>query len=190
MIPLRTYGTAASRTPPDDPTELDAIVCRAQLGDVAAFELLYRANAEAVFALCRRMVGDERDARELTQDVFVRAWERLTQFRGHSSIGTWLHRIAVNIALTHLRVRKRDDARLVDDDHLPNARATDSQIHSRLDLDAALARLPEGARVAFILHDVEGFSHDEIAQMTGNAPGTARAQLWRARRALMTLLEP
>lgn len=169
---------------------IDDVVRRAQEGDVDAFEILYRANAAAVFDLCRRMTGDPVRARELVQDVFVRAWERLTTFRGECALATWLHRLGANVVLEQLRARKREGLRMIDGDESNlGSRSIAGQLEARVDLDAALLRLPAGARVVFVLHDIEGYSHDEIAQMTGIASGTARAQLWRARRALMTLLD-
>ena len=164
-------------------------VRRARQGDVSAFEIVYHAHAARVYALCRRMTGDDAQARDLVQDVFVRAWERLTTFREQSAFGTWLHRLGVNVVLEHLRSRKRDEARHTDaDEWLAGPGSPSSRIEARMDLDKALARLPAGARTVFLLHE-EGYSHDEIAQMTGIAPGTARAQLWRARRALMGMLD-
>lgn len=170
----------------------DDVVRRAQQGDVDAFERLYRAHAPAVHALARRMLGDDGAAREMVQDVFVRAWERLGSFRGESTFGTWLHRVGVNLILNQLRVTKRDVARFIDDepdDAAPSAAAPASGVDERIDLDAAIARLPAGARAAFVLHDIEGYAHDEIARMLGLAPGTIRAQLWRARRQLMRYLD-
>jgi len=170
---------------------IDDTVQRAQSGDVDAFESLYRVHAPAVYALCRRMIGDEVRARELMQDVFVRAWERLTTFRGQSSLGTWLHRLAVNVVLAHLRTSKRDALRLIETDDAQIAgRSAHAQLDARMDLESALLKLPVGARTVLVLYDVHGYSHDEIAQMTGIAAGTARAQLWRARRALTRLLSP
>jgi RNA polymerase sigma-70 factor (ECF subfamily) len=168
------------------------VVRRAQQGDVHAFESLYRAHGPATYALARRMVGDEREARELVQDIFVRAWERLASFRGDSSLATWLHRLAVNLVVEKLRATRRDALRFTDDDAdaAPAPRAEADAVDARLDLDAALAELPAGARAVFVLHDLEGYSHEEIARMTGIAAGTARAQLWRARRQLMRRLEP
>jgi RNA polymerase sigma-70 factor (ECF subfamily) len=138
------------------------------------------------------MLGDEGAAREMVQDIFVRAWERLGSFRGESAFGTWLHRLGVNLILNQLRVAKRDVARFIDDapdDGAPVVAAPPSGADERIDLDAAIARLPAGARAAFVLHDIEGYAHDEIAQMLGLAPGTIRAQLWRARRQLMRHLD-
>lgn len=168
---------------------IDDVVRRAQQGDVDAFEALYRTHAPAIYALCRRMIGDEGEARDLVQDVFVRTWQRLPSFRGQSALGTWIHRLAVNVVLEQMRSAKRDMSRFIEDadhDELP-ARLASPDV--RLDLDAAVAQLPTGARTVFVLHDVHGYSHDEIAQMTGIAAGTARAQLFRARRALMRLLD-
>src|SRR4051812_25321871 len=181
----RSRGPAEASRADNAMAVIDDVVRRAQHGDVEAFEKLYRDHSGAMYALCRRMVGDEQRSRELVQDVFVRAWQRLPSFQGHSALGTWLHRLAVNVVLEHLRAAKREMARFIDDDEgdlsLP-ARA--SQPDLQMDLDRAMAQLPAGARTVFLLHDVEGYSHDEIAQMTGIAAGTARAQLWRARRAL------
>ena len=170
-------------------SRIDDVVLRAQQGDVDAFEQIYRASAPAVYAVCRRMVDNDDDARELLQDAFVRAWERLTQFRGQSSIDTWLHRVAVNVVLEHLRRAKRDSARLVSTDDDDGFGSTPPvSLDSQMDLATALDTLPPGARSVFVLHDIEGYSHEEIGQMLGLAPGTARAQLWRARRALSKVL--
>jgi RNA polymerase sigma-70 factor (ECF subfamily) len=176
-------------SPSHDDAPIDDVVRRAQRGDVDAFESLYRRHAPPVYALCRRMAGDEREARELVQDVFVRAWERLANFRGQSAFATWLHRLAVNTVLERFRGAQRDESRFDDGDVDSLGDAIGAQMDARIDLDAALARLPHGARVAFVLHDIEGYSHDEVAELTGTAPGTARAQAWRARRALLKLLD-
>jgi RNA polymerase sigma-70 factor (ECF subfamily) len=169
----------------------DDVVRRAQSGDVAAFESLYRTHSPAIYLLCRRMTHDEREARESLQDAFVRAWERLPSFRGESAIGTWLHRLAVNVVLNRMRDdRRRELAPLSDDLAAPRTTGSALGADDRMDLDAAIAKLPAGARTVFVLHDLFGYSHDEIAEMTGIAAGTARAQLWRARRTLLSLLAP
>ena len=185
----RSSGTTEATAATHDAGTVDDVVRRAQQGDVSAFEAIYHTSAPAVYALCRRMTGDDVQARELVQDVFVRAWERLTTFRGQSALATWLHRLAANVVLEHLRSAKRDAARLIEgDDSTFGAHVGGPSLDSAMDLDAALAKLPGGARTVFVLH-LEGYSHDEIAQMTGIAAGTARAQLWRARRTLMRLLD-
>jgi RNA polymerase sigma-70 factor (ECF subfamily) len=176
-------------SPSHDDAPIDDVVRSAQRGDVDAFERLYRRHAPPVYALCRRMAGDEREARELVQDVFVRAWERLASFRGQSALTTWLHRLAVNTVLEYFRSAKRDDLRFTDEDVDLLGGSFEETANAQIDLDAALVRLPHGARVAFILHDIEGYSHEEVAELTGTAPGTARAQAWRARRALLKLLD-
>jgi RNA polymerase sigma-70 factor, ECF subfamily len=168
------------------------LVARAQRGDVGAFEELYRASSGRVFALCLRMSRDRERATELLQDVFVRVWEKISLYRGESSFTTWMHRLAVNVVLEADRKEKRRNGRFEESDgedgmELGVAR-TDS-VHDRLDLQQAVAALPPGARRVFVLHDIEGYQHNEIAQMTGLAEGTLRAQLHRARKLLMEALE-
>jgi RNA polymerase sigma-70 factor (ECF subfamily) len=174
----------------DSVGDLGETIERAQCGDVDAFEAVYRGHVGAIRALCLRMCGDADEARELVQDVFVRAWERLPGFRGQSALGTWLHRLAVNVVLERWRTTKREALRMIDD---PEGVALDSQsvrgdVDVAIDIDAAAARLPAGARTVFVLHDIEGYSHDEIAAMTGIAAGTSRTQLFRARRSLARML--
>ena len=191
MVQPRMGGPTDILPATGDDGQIDVVVRRAQQGDVHAFETVYRAHSAVIHALCRRMIGNEREARDLVQDVFVRAWEKLESFRGQSTLATWLHRLAVNVVLQHLRTAKRDGLRLIDDvdDASFAARSPSTGVDVRIDMDWALAQLPAGARTVFVLHDVHGYSHDEIAQMTGIAAGTARAQLWRARRALTRLLD-
>ena len=180
-----------------EPSADAALASRAQRGEVEAFEELYRAHAGRVFALCLRLTADRVQARELTQDVFVRAWEALPRFRGESSLTTWLHRIAVNAMLMKRRADRRREARvsLVDDSDDEMERVNEGvsmprDVGTAVDLERAIATLPPGVRRAFVLHDVEGYSHDEIAEMTGLASGTLRAQLHRARQLLMRALSP
>lgn len=166
------------------------LVRRARDGDPDAFGVLYRTHAGRVYALCLRLEGDAARATELTQDVFVRAWERLDGFRGESAFGTWLHRLAVNVVLGDRRASWRREQRVtVTDDPaaLEAPRTVDPGI--ALDLEQAIARLPPGARTVFVLHDVEGYQHAEIAAMTGIAEGTSKAHLFRARRLLRELLD-
>jgi RNA polymerase sigma-70 factor (ECF subfamily) len=166
------------------------VVRRAQAGDVAAFEQLYRENADRVFAVCLRLSADRGRAEELTQDVFVRAWERLASFEGRSAFSTWLHRLAVNVVLGDKRSEGARRARVMVTDDLeafdrPN-RAPEPGL--AMDLERAIATLPPGARTVFVLHDVEGYRHDEIGQMHGLAVGTCKAQLHRARKLLREAL--
>jgi RNA polymerase sigma-70 factor, ECF subfamily len=143
-------------------------------------------------ATCFRLAGERTHAEELMQDVFVKAWEKLGSFRGESAFTTWLHRVAVNVFLAAERADSRRSARvaLVDGfDDLPVATLGGGDPGDRIDLERAIGALPAGARTAFVLHDIEGYQHDEIAAMSGIAPGTVRAQLHRARRLLMEALE-
>ena len=173
------------------------LAARAQHGEVDAFDELYRAHAGRVYALCLRLTADSTKARELTQDVFVKAWEALPAFRGDSNITTWLHRIAVNAMLMQRRSDKRRTARVSlagdeddDADAAVQGAAPPMDVATAIDLERAVAALPPGIRRAFVLHDVEGYSHEEIARMTGLAAGTLRAQLHRARQLLIRMLSP
>jgi RNA polymerase sigma-70 factor (ECF subfamily) len=168
----------------------DPLVSRAQQGDVAAFEELYRAHVGRVFALCVRLCGDPSQAEELAQEAFIRAWRKLGSFRGDSAFGSWLYALTVNTALSERRSRRRRDARVVATDDLDafDRPGPPRRPDQRMDLERALATLPPGARAVLVLHDVEGYKHDEIAQMTGIATGTSKAQLHRARRLLREVL--
>lgn len=170
--------------------ETASAVARAQSGDVAAFELLYRSHVGRVYAVCLRMTANPALAEELTQDAFVRAWQKLDSFRGDSAFGTWLHRLAVNVVLGERRSRSRRTARVttVDDLTAVESSGTGTDPGMRVDLDAAIAQLPEGARTVFVLHDVEGYRHHEVAEMVGVAVGTSKAQLHRARKLLREVL--
>ncbi|HZD17475.1 MAG TPA: RNA polymerase sigma factor [Actinomycetota bacterium] len=150
-------------------------------GDTRAFERLYRDHVARVHGLARRMIGPE-EADDLTQEVFVRVWEKLETFRGDSAFGTWLHRVAVNFILTRARSRKRQGAWILDDVEALDLVGTEPVTQgTAIDLEAALGRLPEGARQVFVLHDVEGYRHNEIAEMLDLAVGTSKSQLHRAR---------
>ncbi|HEY7412350.1 MAG TPA: sigma-70 family RNA polymerase sigma factor [Vicinamibacteria bacterium] len=166
------------------------LVRRAQSGDLSAFEELYRSHVRRTYALCYRMAGEATLAEELTQDVFVRAWQKLSSFRGESAFGSWLHTLTVNTALSERRARRRRTSRITPTDDLEayDGPAPVRRPEHGLDLDRAMATLPPGARQVFVLHDVEGYRHDEIAEMTGVATGTSKAQLHRARRLLRVAL--
>ena len=179
------------------PAGEEALVERARQGDVDAFERLYRTYAPRVYALCLRLTGDPAQANELAQDVFIRAWDALPEFRGDARMATWLHRIAVNAMHTKRRGDRRRSARvgLADDDEDDRREAESGSVQApdvatAIDLERAIAALPPGVRRAFVLHDVEGYTHEEIAAMTGLASGTLRAQLHRARQLLIRALRP
>ena len=168
----------------------DDVITRAQSGDDRAFERLYRENLGRVYALCLRMTGDRADAEELTQEAFVRAWQKIGSFRGESAFSTWLHRLTVNLVLTEFRTRarRRERVSLSDDLTAHDAPARSEAPRERVDLESAIASLPECARHVFVLYEIEGYKHDEIASMMGIASGTTKAQLHRARKLLREVL--
>jgi len=166
----------------------DSDVARAAAGDRGAFERLYRLHVNRVFSLCARMVNDRSRAEELTQDVFVRAWEKLTLFRGESSFSTWLHRLTVNVVLNARKSDGRQRSRFEENDDEAGGMDVYAGVVGMplppgdlLDLEDAITRLPPGARRVFVLHDVEGYKHEEIADMLGVTSGATKAQLHRAR---------
>jgi RNA polymerase sigma-70 factor (ECF subfamily) len=184
------------------------VVDAARDGDLGSFEKLYRCHVGRIYAICLRMVAEPVQAEILTQDVFVRAWRKLGTYSGTGSFGAWLRRLAVNVVIEDRRAASRrrkliepyrdlaetpgeDGGRELGlpagstpDDRSSPARASELAI----DLERAVAALPDGARIAFVLHDVEGYRHEEIAAMTGLAVGTSKAQLHRARMLLRRML--
>lgn len=170
----------------------DDLVARAQTGDQTAFRDLYRRHAGRVYALCLRLTGDVAAAEERTQDVFVRLWDKLASFRGESAFSSWLHRLAVNVVLNEQRTRGRRESRVMpaDPEILDRRDAGRADVSGvSIDLERAIATLPEGAREVFVLYDIEGYGHAEIAELVGIAEGTSKAQLFRARRLLRGMLE-
>lgn len=167
------------------PAELEAdadLVRRAASGDVRAFESLYRRHVRRVFGVIWRLVGGvEARAEELAQDAFVRAWQALPGFRHDSAFGTWLHRLAVNTALMDLRRRAGAEALETGDDVLEFQAAPAARRDLGMDLEKLVAGLPPRARAVLVLHDVEGWKHEEIARELGMAVGSSKAQLHRAR---------
>jgi len=154
---------------------------RAAGGDFRAFERLYRAHVNRIHALARRMLNPD-EASEATQDVFVRAWQKIGSYRGEAAFGTWLHRLAVNVLLGRRQVLKLERERHVEDEsvlELLPAKARHADLS--VDFEAAIVKLPPGARQVFVLHDVEGYRHEEIATLLGVTTGTTKAQLHRAR---------
>lgn len=166
------------------------LVREAQAGNLGAFERLYRSTVGLVHAICLRMAGDAALAEELTQDVFVRAWEKLATFRGESAFATWLTRLAVNVVLSERRERRRREARVIVAEGLESLAVPvpPGKPGQALDLERAIASLPPQARHVFVLHDVHGWEHAEIARHSGLAVGTSKAHLHRARRLLREVL--
>src|SRR5215213_789770 len=175
--------------PPSNQVPVDDVALAAR-GDTSAFERVYQAHLGRVHNLARRMAGPE-SADELTQDVFVRVWQKLGTFRGESAFATWLHRLAVNVIVERFRTLGTARERFLADseavlDVAPAVRTKHMDLS--MDLQAAIAQLPPGARTVFVLHDVEGYRHEEIGDMLGVSPGTSKSQLHRARQTLRGLL--
>ena len=170
-------------------TDEDYLVAAARVGEVAAFERLYHRHVGRVHALCLRLCGDPSEAEEMTQEAFVRAFERLEGFRGDAAFSSWLHRLTVNTVLSSWRAAGRYRQRVLTmaEDELPEP-VVDQVPGLAVDLERAIAELPRGARTVFVLHDVHGMLHREIAELTGLAVGTCKTQLHRARKMLRRAL--
>ena len=156
-------------------------------GDEDALEALYRLHAGRVYALGLRLTADPSRAEEIVQDVFLQVWRRIGSFEGRSRFSTWLYRLAVNRSLDTMRSGAGGRREWPEAEAFERA-APDNGLETTMDLESAIATLPEGARVVFVLHDVEGYRHEEIAALSGIAPGTSKAQLFRARRLLRARL--
>ena len=168
---------------------------RAAAGDAAAFEELYRLHHRRVYTLCLRMTQNEAEAEDITQDIFIVLLHKAGDYRAEASFTTWLHRMTVNQVLMHFRKKKAKREEQAEDDaeeagaprRMPGARP--AQLIDRITLEDALARLPPGYRAAFVLHDIEGFEHEEVARLLGCAVGTSKSQLHKARTKLRKLLK-
>jgi RNA polymerase sigma-70 factor, ECF subfamily len=164
-------------------------------GDMQAFEQLYRLHHRRVYGLCLRMMKNVAEAEDLTQEVFIQLYRKIGSFRGEASFTTWLHRLTVNQVLMHFRrLRGRKEEPPLEDEPLAaHVAATwdvgqQSSLVDRVTLDDAIAQLPPGYRTVFILHDVMGHEHEEIARMLGCAEGTSKSQLHKARMKLRRLI--
>jgi len=170
------------------------LATRCRAGDAEAFEELYRQHARRLFSLVFRMTGSAEDAEDLLQEVFLQAHRKLAAFRGESSLGTWLYRLAMNHCLDHLRGRQarmnRSTESLDREEAVEPAARMPSMPSavSRIDLERAIGALPEGCRAAFLLHDVEGFEHREVAAILGVSEGTSKSQVHKARMRLRAIL--
>ena len=171
-----------------------ALVERCRRGELGAFEEIYRTHSARLFGLLNRMVGNPADAEDLLQEVFLAAHRKLDSFRGESALGTWLYRLATNHCLDHLRSRAAKAGQVtdaIDDEPVAvdaGSRAIAERTVAKMDLERALAQLPDGCRAAFLLHDVEGLEHREVADALGIAEGTSKSQVHKARLKLRALL--
>jgi RNA polymerase sigma-70 factor (ECF subfamily) len=167
------------------------LVARCQAGEVGAFEVLYHQHAARIFTLASRMAGSPDEGEDLMQEIFLQAYRKLGSFKGEAALGTWLYRLALNHCLDFVRSRQARDRKLTDTLHgerpFEPAGPRETPI-PRIDLERAIARLPEGCREAFILHEVEGFDHKEVGELLGIAEGTSKSQVFKARMKLRGLL--
>ena len=174
----------------DEPME-ENLIQSVRNGDHQAFEKIYRSYVNRIYALCLRLAGEKRKAEELTQDVFVRAWQKLHTFKGNSSFYTWLYRLALNQIISALRRENTYHSTEMPSAEWENAVNPQARfsLDVRMDLETAIQALPRGARMVLVLHDVEGYRHGEIADMLGISDGTSKAQLHRARKLIREVLK-
>ena len=173
----------------------DIELCRlAAGGNLAAFELVYERYHRRTYSLCLRMTSSQTEAEDLTQEVFIQLFRKIGSFRGDSAFSTWLHRLTVNQVLMHFRRRSVKNERTSEDGEMPeqmvrgSANPNRMQVIDRIALKNAIAELPKGYRSVFVLHDVEGFEHEEVARKMGISVGTSKSQLHKARLKLRGLL--
>jgi RNA polymerase sigma-70 factor (ECF subfamily) len=174
------------------------VIEKAQAGDVPCFEALYTHHKRRVFSLCLRMTSDHGKAEDFAQEIFLQLYRKIALFRGESAFSTWLHRLSVNVVLMHFRKKSLSEISLEESldsqyegEPPKEFGARDNALHGaidRLTLDGAIKELPPGYRIIFILHDVEGYEHNEIAEMLGCSIGNSKSQLHKARLKLRTLL--
>ena len=186
-----TIRNALAQKPCSSDENILELAARALSGDQSAFEKIYREHVGHVYGICLRMLSSESRAEELTQQIFVRAWIRLNSFRGDSRFSSWLYRLSVNTVLDELQSSKAESSKLL--------HSTDPQNASEptviplpemyIDLERAVALLPKQARIVLVMHDIEGFKHEEIADVLGVTVGTTKAQLFRARKLLREALK-
>lgn len=173
-------------------------IARAKRGDVKAFEHLYHLHKNRVYSLCLRMLGNPAEAEDLTQEAFLQLFRKVQTFRGESAFSTWLYRLAVNVVLMHLRKKGFPAVSLeetTEPEHEEEPRreigAQDLRLVGSIDrvmLERAVEKLPPGYRLVFVLHDIEGYEHNEIAEMLGCSIGNSKSQLHKARLRLRDLL--
>jgi RNA polymerase sigma-70 factor (ECF subfamily) len=188
VLPAKEAGTI-------DPAASDLDLCRlASQGDLAAFEMIYQRYNRRTYSLTLRMTGSQTEAEDLTQEVFIQLFRKIGSFRGDSAFSTWLHRLTVNQVLMHFRRRSYKNEKTSEDGEMPEQTVQGTSnpnrmpVVDRIALKNAIAELPNGYRNVFLLHDVEGFEHEEVARHLGISVGTSKSQLHKARLKLRSLL--
>lgn len=160
------------------------LISQSKSGDSKAFKRLYELYCGKVFALCLRMSGNTNKANDLTQDVFVRVWKNINSFRGESMFSTWIYRIAVNVVLIDKRTENNFTKRFLSIHSSIINKLSSIQNNNKIDLENAISKLPKKAKLIFIMHDIEGYKHEEIGEILKISEGTSKAQLHRARKIL------
>jgi len=194
LLLARIDGHVSAAETETNQTSDHALARRAAEGDMPAFEELYQRHSRRVYSLCLRMTGNVSEAEDLTQEVFIQLFRKIGSFRGESAFTTWLHRLTVNQVLMHFRKRSVKLEQTTDEGDTPVqvVRGTENPnqmpVVDRIALDKAIQQLPPGYRTVFILHDIEGHEHEEIARMLGCSVGTSKSQLHKARMKLRGLL--
>lgn len=188
-------GTPAIAAASPDAASSDIDLCRmAADGSLAAFEMIYQRYHRRTYSLCLRMTASQTEAEDLTQEVFIQLFRKIGSFRGDSAFSTWLHRLTVNQVLMHFRRRSVKNEKTSDDGEMPEqtvvgtANPNKMQVVDRIALKKAIAELPKGYKNVFVLHDIEGFEHEEVARRLGISVGTSKSQLHKARLKLRGLL--
>jgi RNA polymerase sigma-70 factor, ECF subfamily len=190
-----SHGAAANNETHAAPLSDRALAQAAGEGDMKAFEEIYQRHNRRVYSLCLRMTKNVAEAEDLAQEAFIQLFRKIGSFRGESAFTTWLHRLTVNQVLMHFRKRSVKLERTTEEGETPveTVRGTENPskmpVLDRIGLDRAIQKLPPGYREVFILHDVEGHEHEEIARMLGVAVGTSKSQLHKARMKLRGLLK-
>src|SRR5215210_137282 len=195
VFPILHGGLVATTKPEPAPNSDLALAIAAGKGDMAAFEKIYERHNRRVYSLCLRMTQNVTEAEDLTQESFIQLFRKIGSFRGDSAFTTWLHRLTVNQVLMHFRKRSVKSEKTTEEGETPVqiVRGTENPnqmpVIDRIALDKAIAQLPPGYRSVFVLHDVEGHEHEEIARMLGCSVGTSKSQLHKARMKLRGLLK-
>ena len=187
-------SVAEAQKPPQQPSDFE-LAQQSAAGDTAAFEEIYHRHFRRVYALCLRMMGNPTEAEDMTQEVFLQLFNKIGMFRGDSAFTTWLHRMTVNQVLMHFRKRSTRSEKITDEGETPvqivqgTANPDKMPVVDRIALERALQQLPTGYRTVFVLHDIEGYEHFEVADMLGIAEGTSKSQLHKARLKLRQLIK-
>ena len=182
----RTLTKVTNLTSDDESQREAAVILAAKQGDKVAYKTLYHNHVGRVYALCLRLTGDRGLAEDATQEVFIQLWSKLDRFDGQSQFSTWLHSVSANVTVSYLRKQRNWVQRMFNIETSPAMEMPAEADSSQVDLEALVVRLPQRARMVFVLHAIEGYRHEEIAQMLDMAVGTSKAQFHRAKQLLKT----